>query len=260
MPPDFRGVNLRAPSIESTGDDVAGHKASGILMVDSILYLLVRNVENSQLAWSTNHGATWTYADWKFTQSFGAPAFVNFGRNYEDARDEFIYVVSHDANSAYEIADGYVLARVHKNKVREKDAWQFFAGIEQSDPAWTRDIGRRELILRNDGICYRASVSYNAGLGRYLLVQPVPTKVGGDSTNKPDTRFAGGLAIYDAPEPWGPWTTVFYTASWDVGPGETGSFPTKWMSADGRTMHLVFSGDDCFSVRQAKLTTTKATP
>jgi hypothetical protein len=47
-------------------------------------------------------------------------------------------------------------------------------------------------------------------------------------------RFAGGLAIYDALEPWGPWTTVFVTKQWDVGPGETASFPTKWISGDGK--------------------------
>ena len=38
---------------------------------------------------------------------------------------------------------------------------------------------------------------------------------------KADTRFEGGFGIYDAPEPWGPWTTVFFTEKWDVGPGET---------------------------------------
>jgi hypothetical protein len=41
---------------------------------------------------------------------------------------------------------------------------------------------------------------------------------------------------------------------WDVGPGETASLPTKWMSADGKTVHLVFSGDDHFAVRKASLT------
>ena len=56
--------------------------------------------------------------------------------------------------------------------------------------------------------------------------------------------------MYDAPEPWGPWTTAFYTEAWDVGPGETSSFPAKWLSGDGRTVYLVFSGDDCFSVRK----------
>jgi hypothetical protein len=64
----------------------------------------------------------------------------------------------------------------------------------------------------------------------------------------------GGLAIYDASEPWGPWTTVFFTSQWDVGPGETSCLPTKWMSDDGRTVFLVFSGDDAFSVRKGTLT------
>jgi hypothetical protein len=38
-----------------------------------------------------------------------------------------------------------------------------------------------------------------------------------------------------------------------VGPGETSSLPTKWMAADGRTLHLVFSGEDSFSVRKLTL-------
>jgi hypothetical protein len=68
-----------------------------------------------------------------------------------------------------------------------------------------------------------------------------------------DPRFQGGLGIYDAAEPWGPWTTVFYTETWDVGPGETSCFPTKWMSADGKSLYLVFSGEDHFAVRKAIL-------
>ena len=80
-----------------------------------------------------------------------------------------------------------------------------------------------------------------------------------------DARFRGGFGIYDAPEPWGPWATVFYTEKWDVGPGESSSLPTKWMSPDGQTAYLVFSGDDCFSVRKATLVpsgvaTTDKTP
>jgi hypothetical protein len=46
---------------------------------------------------------------------------------------------------------------------------------------------------------------------------------------------------------------VYYTEEWDVGPGETSHFPTMWMSPDGRTAWLLFSGDDCFSLRKATL-------
>jgi hypothetical protein len=85
-------------------------------------------------------------------------------------------------------------------------------------------------------------------------VQIIP----GTEGQKADTRFEGGFAIYDAPEPWGPWTTVYFTEKWDVGPGETASFPTKWMSGDGKTLYLVFSGDDNFALRKASLTVASA--
>ena len=39
-----------------------------------------------------------------------------------------------------------------------------------------------------------------------------------------------------------------------MGPGESNSFPTKWMSQDGKTLYLVFSGEDYFAVRKAVLT------
>jgi hypothetical protein len=75
---------------------------------------------------------------------------------------------------------------------------------------------------------------------------------------------AGGLnqfSIYDAPEPWGPWTTVYYTESWEDGPlstgnggwGESQHIPSKWISIDGRIFYLVFAGDDSFAVRKATL-------
>ena len=120
-------------------------------------------------------------------------------------------------------------------------------------PRWTRDLARREAIFTHAGHCYRCRISYNAALRRYLLVQPVPGIASRDNAGQLDTRSHGGLAIYDAPEPWGPWTTVYFTDRWDVGPGDSASFPSKWMSADGTTLLLVFSGDDCFSVRQATL-------
>jgi hypothetical protein len=61
--------------------------------------------------------------------------------------------------------------------------------------------------------------------------------------NGTPTRPYGGLGMYDAPEPWGPWTTIHHTRSFL---GSTNLFfaniPTKWISADGRTIYLIFTG------------------
>ena len=222
----FRGENIRAPSIEQVGEGANGKKASGLLMVDGVLYLWARNAGNSQLAWSKDHGRTWQWADWKFTTSFGCPTFLNFGKNYAGARDDYVYIYSHDSDSAYEPADRMVLARVQKDRLQDRNAYEFFESLDSSNaPRWTTDIAKRGSVFAYEGRCYRSGISYHSGLKRYLWCQIIPGK---------DTRFEGGFGVYEAPEPWGPWSSVYFTEKWDVGPGETASFPTKWMSPDGR--------------------------
>jgi len=239
---DFAGENIRSQTGERLGQGSAGVKASGMLMVDGVLYMLARNAGNSQVAWSLDRGGTWTWGDWRFEESFGAPTFLNFGKDYAGARDAHVYVYSHDSDSAYEPADRMVMARVEKGKIAEKGTYEFFKGLDaEGKPLWAADVRARGAVLVNPGRCYRSSVSYNAGLGRYLWCQTL--------YGQEDMRFSGGIAIFDAPEPWGPWTTVYYNEKWDVGPGESSCLPTKWMSQDGRKCYLVFSGQDCFSVR-----------
>jgi hypothetical protein len=241
----LRGVNLRSPDAEATGDGARGKKASGILSAGGTLYILARNAGNAQLAWSRDHGATWEWAGWRFTESFGCPTFLNFGRDYEGARDGFVYLYSQDADSAYQRADRFVMARVPTTRIRERGAYEFFVRIgEDGQPVWSSDVAECGAVFEHPGACYRSSVSFNPGLGRYLWCQ-----TGGGE----DTRFAGGFAVLDAPEPWGPWTVAFHTDHWDTGPGESMHLPTKWMSTDGRTVWLVFSGDDAFSVRRGEI-------
>jgi CubicO group peptidase (beta-lactamase class C family) len=252
LPDQCRGINIRSSSGEQLGDGPRGKKASGMLMVDGVLYMLVRNADNSQLAWSTDHAQTWQWSDWKFETSFGCPTFLNFGQNYTGARDEFVYIYSHDHDSAYEPADRMVMARVRRERLRHRDAYEFFAGLDrQGEPQWTRDIEQRRAVFSHPQRCYRSGITYNPGLKRYLWCQILPGK---------EPRFEGGCGVYEAPQPWGPWSTVYFTEKWDVGPGETSSFPTKWMSADGLTLHLLFSGDDYFSVRRARLNLAGKSP
>ncbi len=61
---------------------------------------------------------------------------------------------------------------------------------------------------------------------------------------------------------WGDWkfaTSFGYPTFLNFGKNyagarETSCLPTKWISDDGRTVYLVFSGDDAFSVRKGTLT------
>ena len=252
---DFRGENLRSPSAEREGDGAKGPKASGLLMVDGVLYMFVRNVRHSQLVWSKDHGKTWQwgfrFGESSFEDTFGSPTFLNFGRNYGGARDAYVYLYSQDGPSAYESDDRLVLARVPKGRVRERAAYQFFVRLdEQGQPVWSRDIADRGAVFAYPGHCQRADVVYNAGIGRYLLALGY--------------GHAGGWGIFDAPEPWGPWTTVFHTPYWGLGDTHGYRLPSKWISKDGRDLALVFSGRthngrlwDAFCVRRITLQTAE---
>ena len=253
-PGNFTGMNIRSPA-EQLGGGRNGRKGWGIISVDGVLYLLMGHADRqggqAQLAWSHDHARTWTFANWKFPQ-FGLMGFVNYGKDYKGARDNYVYSYSHDSPLADTPADHFILMRVPKNRITEQEAWEFFERIDGAGHAvWTSDIERRGAVFNHTDGCLRSAMTYNAPLRRYLWWQHIPVPKG--STDRGDTRFEGGFAVYDAPEPWGPWSTAFYTERWDVGPGEHGDFPAKWMSEDGREIYLVFSGDDSFSVRKATL-------
>jgi len=238
-PEDFQGINLPPPST-STMQGKFGPKSSGLLMVDETIYMWVRNTGNSTLAWSEDYAKSWTWG-FTFRKSFGSPTFLNFGKGYSGARDDHVYVYSQDGPSAYEADDRVVLARVPKDRIPDPDSYEFFAGLDdRGDPVWTSDIDRREAVFEYPGHCMRTDVVYSPGIKRYLMT------VGYD--------FTGGWGIYDAPEPWGPWTIAFHTSRWDRGNIHSYRIPSKWIDPDGTSMVLVFSGSggepyDAFSVR-----------
>ena len=172
---------------------------------------------------------------------------MNFGKNYAGARDEFVYIYSQDGPSAYESSDGVILARVPKARVRDQQSYQFFAGTaSDGTPQWTKNIDERHAVFSFPGHCQRADVVYNPLLKRYLLALGY--------------NHAGGWGLYDAPEPWGPWTTAFHTDYWGLGGTHGYRLPAKWIGPNATEMTLVFSGVqlpnisyDAFCVRRMKL-------
>jgi len=157
---NFQGENISSITGERIGQGPNGPKASGMLMVDGTLYMLVRNTENSTLAWSEDRGLTWKWADWKLEKSFGCPSFVNFGKNYSSGPADVVYIISPEAETAYDSADGLVMARAPRREIRNRDKWEFLAGFdEQNHPEWTDDIRLRTRFFSNPGLTYRQRLS-----------------------------------------------------------------------------------------------------
>lgn len=255
-PTDFTGIDIPSATGEHTGGRHRGKKASGMLMVDSVLYAWVRNANNNgeqcQLARSTDHAVTWEWSPWTFAE-FGYCAFLNFGQNYAGARDSFVYMYTPDTPSAYLETDAVVLTRVPMDRITEREAHEFFAGLDDSGEAlWSANIDERQATFTYPGAANRLDVTYNAPLDRYLMTLRSQALNGGIDQ----------FSIFDAPQPWGPWTTVYHTRkgntdeplSADIDWGEAQHIPSSWISEDGREFYLVFSGDDSFSVRRATLT------
>jgi len=272
-PPD----RMKAEEIRSNLDTVMGGgqkgiKSSALLMAGNVLYMFVRNVivdgdfRHSRLAWSMDRERTWTWADWHFFETFGCPEFVQFGANYRGARDEYVYLVSQDNNDPYRYSERVVMARVPQAKLADRNAYEFYAGRGPGGvPRWSRDITERKPIFTDPNGAQRVALTYNAGLKRYFLVTSIGTH--GSATKLMHT---GGLGIFDAPEPWGPWATVSYDRSWSGGRDLEyrleewtyhQKFPTRYMSTDGRTMWLLFSGrgpNYTFCLRKATLELVRA--
>ncbi len=244
-PEDFRGENIRSITGERTGQGLAGAKVSGLIMVDGNLYMLARNTGNATMARSADHGKSWEWADWKLRPGFGSPSFINYGQNYQGGPEDYVYIVSPEAETAYDSADGLVMARVPVKDLFNRNSYEFLAGVGGNGiPAWDKDIRLRKAFFNNPGLTYRSSMSWNPALKKFFLCQ---------INYGDEPRFQGGFGIYESSQPWGPWKTVFYTRDWDTGPGESMNIPVKWISKDGLSIYLIFSGEDSFSVRKMQL-------
>ncbi len=241
MPGNLAGENLSRISTESGAE---GEKGSGIVSVGGTLYLWARNADNdgnhADIGRSTDKGETWSWGP-TFTL-LGYPTFLNFGKDNAGARDGYVYTVSHDHPSAYTSSERFLLLRVPAGQIMNQGAYQYFTGTDGSgNPQWSYDPARRGAVFtyveQGEGRCRRSGISYHASLGRYLWYQRY--------------QESGGFGVYDAPEPWGPWTTVYFTEDWDEDPGECGGFCTKFTSGD--TVWLVYSGGDNLRLRRATI-------
>lgn len=243
---NYRGYNVWG-GVDSENPATREGKSYGILALQGRLYMWVspgsnyRNYREARLAISTDKGATWQAEDWVFTQDdeIVLPTFLQFGKEYSGARDDYVYIYSirlQDARQLQVQIPGKIdLLRVPIGSLRDRGAYQYFSGLDEEDsPIWVEDPAARQPVFENpQGVGWNVSVSYNAGLGRYLLA------------TEHSRSFEGNLSLFDAEEPWGPWTTVGYYNGWEnAGSNFFWNFSNKWASLDGEEFTLIYTGID----------------
>lgn len=231
-------------------------KTGGIVFVDGVLYAWLNRQDgpwpnvNQALIWSEDRGATWKEASWQWPKgegNFKANTFLQFGKDYAGARDDYVYFYGRNETPSAKGTNGY-MGRVQRTKLQSRDAYEFFAGLDaEGKPTWSPDVNERKPHFTDPNCVEGIQVVYDPGIKRYLL-----TAHRGDQ---------GTLGVFDAPEPWGPWTTVGYYDNWLELKG-TGikrqmlyiNIATKWIPDDGKTLWVIFTGgQDRFKLVKATL-------
>lgn len=221
-------------------------KSWGMICVDGVLYMWVTTEEHPHthdvtLTYSIDHGAHWQKSDVVFynDEHMTIPTFLQFGKNYEGAVDEYVYsYFIHSLLTTEEfgvsVPGKIYLSRVLKTDMLDKSKYEYFAGMKHDVALWTSAINKKQPVFKNmeDGVGWNLSVSYNAPLKRYFLM------------TEHTQSHAGFHGIFDAPAPWGPWTTVEYSDGNWLGYGSTffRCFSNKWLSKNGKDFVMIFTG------------------
>lgn len=223
-----------------------GGKTRTILAVGETLYFWrspgsdVSGVDYQRLYRSDDHGARWrdTGVEWTFDDhGIGLFAMLQAGRGHAGERYVHIYATElHERIWEVQVPGEIVLLRVPTDSLEHQAAYRFFAGLDSAgEPTWGTH-GQRVPVHRDARGLMRNSAIHNPALDRYLLV-----------TNH-TARNQGNVGIFEAPTPWGPWSTVMYETGWPRDgevPRNTffANFSPRWSWGEGgRDFVLVFTG------------------
>jgi hypothetical protein len=234
-----------------------GGKVGSMLCVDGVLYAVggFWTAQNSQdptrasghgprntLAWSTDSARSWQMADWSSDQPLGS--FLDSGQDSRARSEDSVYLYylrSGDSHHVY-------LKRTRRERLLSdptaRGSAEYFTGVWHGSrgPVWSPQEARAKPVFTDRRNVEGPSAVYDAALGRYLLT------TGHYASGNDDDSSAGQVGLFEAPNPWGPWSTIGYYDNWGGLKAETtGDFlslrlPSKWFSPDGKTFWAVFSG------------------
>lgn len=186
-----------------------------------------------------------------FPHKFAWPTFIKSGRNNEDARDDYVYATSNDGY--WDNGTCCYLGRVPKFRILDRDYWEFYTGIEGGTPVWAKDLDKAVPMFSDASPNFPRSsefghigsfeVVYNKGLKRYLMLIWSYSDENGFKCLADPYVHSSEIQIYEAPEPWGSWSLVHNEHNFGPYACYNPTLPTKWMSSDGKTAWMLYSGN-----------------
>lgn len=160
---------------------------------------------------------------------------------------------------------GTFLVRVPTTQVATPSAYQYFAGLDSSgSPIWSNNGNQKQPIFKDlIDTKYTGTLAYKSADGTACAGQSVNMEMvlGTAFYDAPLHRFiagaqgrAGQVAFYEAPNPWGPWSTIYYinlnmsniyNSGWGMpAPGGLGGgfctgSPASYARASGLGVHVI---------------------
>jgi len=207
--------------------------------------------------WSTDFGKTWTQTPHTpdkplFGESglnghpvkIGSPHFVDFGQESKYSPDGKAYLVAHGASDganrrygfdSWITGDEIYLLRVTPSIANMNDAskYEFYTGTDASGaPAWTNDFAKIKPMVSWRDTMGCVTMTYDAPLKKFLMCV----------TNGRQTTMKYDSYVLESDAVTGPWKLVTYMKDF----GEEGyflNFPSKFISADGKTLWLCYAAN-----------------
>lgn len=208
--------------------------------------------------YSTDKGRSWTACPLKpekplfgesgllgYPVKIGSPHFVDFGKNMQHSPDGKAYLVAHGAdlsdskprfaNASWITGDQIYVFRVTPTieNMNNPAAYEFFAGRNKNGKAiWTNDFSKIKPLLEWNNNMGCVTVTYNAPQKKFIMC----VTDGGNTCSRMNTYLLESDSID------GDWKLVSYLKNF----GEQAYFvniPSKFISADGKTAWLMYSGN-----------------
>ena len=218
------------PDIEPIMRDFVDEEFVG---VHQACYAAVRNEEWKSPWYERGSFRGWRPmfpGDW-----FGTPAFVQHGKDNQDAVDGYVYAVSSDQ---FDNGTNLRVGRVPKEKILAASAWEFACYQPDGTVGWTDDLYKSEPMLEIYRHISAPEMVYVPALKKYLLL----TWAHHSDFNPND---GSELTILEADHPWGPFSLVFYEWMWykqEAG-GYCPRLPMKWFDPATLTGYMEWAGN-----------------
>jgi hypothetical protein len=174
--------------------------------------------------------------------AFSILEFLQYGRDCSLARDGYVYIYSPNGRPPFN--NQLNLARCPRGGILDRGRWEYFFGYRNGAPHWTPHLGWRGIVHTfpegYDWYSWHPSVIYNPGLDLYLMAN------GGTGRDRTWMHtLPGTLCLLWSKTPWGPWTEFYRDENWVMDNPDNRLYQPKlspkWISADGRTLWLIFS-------------------